>query len=163
MIACLLCERQFKSVEVLRKHQAKSELHRVSILKDADHQSNMDDLKEKKVAELKETLTLAQKQDTYRNRALERRILDTTAGMKKPIKKTLSFKIKPASTYRRRVLPTVSTNTPIPEDNVGNKLLQKMGWKAGEGLGAKKDGIVAPIEALAYSSGAGLGSLNTRR
>ena len=33
----------------------------------------------------------------------------------------------------------------ITEENVGFKLLQKAGWTEGAGLGAKEDGIIAPI------------------
>ncbi|XP_047139702.1 SURP and G-patch domain-containing protein 1 isoform X1 [Hydra vulgaris] len=33
----------------------------------------------------------------------------------------------------------------IQEDNIGFKMLQKAGWKEGEGLGSKGDGIVQPI------------------
>ncbi|KAL8028525.1 hypothetical protein ABFX02_14G166500 [Erythranthe guttata] len=35
----------------------------------------------------------------------------------------------------------------IQADNVGHKLLSKMGWKEGEGLGMKSSGIAAPITA----------------
>eukprot|EP00884_Botryococcus_braunii_P010453 jgi/Botrbrau1/19409/Bobra.0338s0036.1 len=35
----------------------------------------------------------------------------------------------------------------IKEDNIGHRLLQKMGWKEGEGLGTRGDGIAAPIAA----------------
>ena len=41
-------------------------------------------------------------------------------------------------------------------------MLQKMGWKVGEGLGAKKDGITVPIEAKPMTQGAGLGTVNRR-
>ena len=34
---------------------------------------------------------------------------------------------------------------PIGRKNVGNKLMQAMGWKEGEGLGRSKQGITAPI------------------
>eukprot|EP00051_Salpingoeca_urceolata_P017072 m.230036 g.230036 ORF g.230036 m.230036 type:complete len:558 (-) comp18856_c4_seq4:45-1718(-) len=37
---------------------------------------------------------------------------------------------------------------PIGTDNVGNRLLQQMGWSPGMGLGAAQDGIVEPVEAV---------------
>lgn len=40
----------------------------------------------------------------------------------------------------------------IQEDNIGNKLLQKMGWNAGQGLGRKGQGIVDPIQVCAGNS-----------
>ncbi|KAI8985233.1 hypothetical protein BDB01DRAFT_789405 [Pilobolus umbonatus] len=39
----------------------------------------------------------------------------------------------------------VSMDTHIPETNIGYKLLQKLGWKAGKGLGAEGQGRVDPI------------------
>jgi splicing factor 4 len=35
----------------------------------------------------------------------------------------------------------------IQADNIGHKMLQAMGWKEGQGLGANKSGIAAPISA----------------
>ncbi|KAJ3402097.1 RNA-binding protein 5, partial [Chytridiales sp. JEL 0842] len=55
-------------------------------------------------------------------------------------------------------LPTAA-NQSISEDNIGNKMLQRLGWKEGQGLGAKKDGITAPIQAEGYVKGAGIGSI----
>jgi splicing factor 4 len=47
----------------------------------------------------------------------------------------------------------------IKEDNIGHKLLQKMGWKEGEGLGANNSGIAAPISASGKQrDGLGLGA-----
>ena len=41
---------------------------------------------------------------------------------------------------------------------IGSKLLKLMGWKPGEGLGAKKDGIAKPLEAALRPKLAGLGA-----
>jgi splicing factor 4 len=35
----------------------------------------------------------------------------------------------------------------IQADNVGHRMLQAMGWREGQGLGANQDGIAAPISA----------------
>jgi len=42
--------------------------------------------------------------------------------------------------------PEQPTKAGIGQDNIGNKLLQKMGWSAGQGLGKAGQGIVNPIE-----------------
>ena len=34
----------------------------------------------------------------------------------------------------------------IGKDNIGHKLLSKMGWTEGEGVGAAKSGITAPVQ-----------------
>ncbi|GAN10311.1 conserved hypothetical protein [Mucor ambiguus] len=47
---------------------------------------------------------------------------------------------------------------PINESNVGHRMLAAMGWKQGEALGSKSEGIVAPIEAIIRKKGRGLGS-----
>ncbi|PNH06596.1 G patch domain-containing protein 8 [Tetrabaena socialis] len=39
------------------------------------------------------------------------------------------------------------TSVPIAQTNIGFRLLQKMGWKEGKGLGKQEDGIVEPIRA----------------
>lgn len=44
------------------------------------------------------------------------------------------------------------------EKNIGNKLLQKMGWSQGMGLGSEGDGRVDPIETAIFAQGAGLGA-----
>lgn len=35
----------------------------------------------------------------------------------------------------------------IQSDNIGHKLLSKMGWKEGQGVGAAGNGMTAPIQA----------------
>ncbi|CAM9734483.1 unnamed protein product, partial [Phaeothamnion confervicola] len=50
-----------------------------------------------------------------------------------------------------------STAVPLPPTNRGYKLLQKLGWVVGQGLGKGRDGITAPIEVKSTDGGLGLG------
>ena len=47
----------------------------------------------------------------------------------------------------------VALNRPISEQNVGHKLLSKMGWKEGEGLGKnREDAIIEPVKSHVHLS-----------
>nr|KAG5691464.1 hypothetical protein BaRGS_017307 [Batillaria attramentaria] len=50
------------------------------------------------------------------------------------------------------------TKQGIGAENVGNKLLQKMGWAAGQGLGKANQGRTDPIETQRRAAQAGLGA-----
>lgn len=52
----------------------------------------------------------------------------------------------------------VSVDKEISESNIGSKMLKKMGWSHGEGLGKDGDGIKAPIPLVSYEKHAGVGS-----
>ncbi|KAL8542361.1 hypothetical protein ACS0TY_003287 [Phlomoides rotata] len=47
----------------------------------------------------------------------------------------------------QKVAQEIAERTKIQADNVGHRLLSKMGWKEGEGLGSSRSGIAAPIMA----------------
>ncbi|KAJ3334199.1 hypothetical protein HDU76_006571 [Blyttiomyces sp. JEL0837] len=167
LMACLLCERQFKSVEDLRKHQSKSSLHK----------TNMVAYREMKLDELKKSLSTEAGQQQYRNRAEERRKMYGQPRHIKQEKNWVPYPIPSSSkTSKNRIaayesmaersyddrVPLVveqPTKEGIGEENIGNKMLQKLGWKEGTGLGARGNGIVAPIKAESSVKGAGLGSL----
>ncbi|XP_036610720.1 G patch domain-containing protein 2 isoform X1 [Trichosurus vulpecula] len=46
---------------------------------------------------------------------------------------------------------------PIPETNIGNRMLQSMGWTPGTGLGRDGKGMSEPIQAMQRPKGLGLG------
>ncbi|XP_046364324.2 G patch domain-containing protein 2-like [Haliotis rufescens] len=46
---------------------------------------------------------------------------------------------------------------PIPDNNIGNLMLQSMGWNPGSGLGPNSDGIQDPIHAYLHPGRKGLG------
>ncbi|XP_022799308.1 angiogenic factor with G patch and FHA domains 1-like [Stylophora pistillata] len=51
-----------------------------------------------------------------------------------------------------------SVHRPIKEENVGRKMLEKMGWKEGEGLGREGEGRLEPVTVEVRDSLRGLGS-----
>eukprot|EP00854_Cymbomonas_tetramitiformis_P024688 gene24688-30047_t len=48
-------------------------------------------------------------------------------------------------------------SAPIDSSNIGSKLLKKMGWKEGEGIGLQGDGIKDPINVHVQTDKAGIG------
>jgi RNA-binding protein 5/10 len=82
----------------------------------------------------------------YRDRALERRTAFRQPDMPQISGGEVSLKRK----YSRGPTPPPPPPPPaiIPakdEENVGNKLLKKMGWSEGSGLGAGGEGRVEPM------------------
>ena len=46
---------------------------------------------------------------------------------------------------------------PLPDHNIGNQMLQSMGWAPGQGLGPDNSGICEPIKAFKRPGRQGLG------
>ncbi|XP_014232763.1 angiogenic factor with G patch and FHA domains 1-like [Trichogramma pretiosum] len=53
-----------------------------------------------------------------------------------------------------------SVDKSIPKDNIGFKLLSKMGWSDGESLGKNNDGLLEPVQVSQNVERAGLGAVN---
>ena len=41
-------------------------------------------------------------------------------------------------------------NSQINKDNIGKKMMEKMGWKEGKGLGKSEIGIIEPVRIIKY-------------
>nr|XP_023659944.1 RNA-binding protein 5-like isoform X1 [Paramormyrops kingsleyae] len=141
-MACLLCRRQFPNKDALLRHQQLSELHKQNLeahRRSKFTESELEEL-EKKETEMK-----------YRDRAAERR---EKYGVPEP----------PPLKKKKLVPPPAAVNYEQPtkdglnSDNLGNKMLQAMGWQEGKGLGRNQQGITAPIQTSLRMKGAGLGT-----
>ena len=143
---CYLCSRQFKTEAEVNKHERLSQLHR-------DNMAN-DDLKTKALSKMaKAGITFpSAEEDTpeYRDRAKERRAaFGASKKISLPMKKSLDSK-KDAGDDEDDDRPVIPSK--------GASLLGKMGWAAGEGLGAQGTGMTAPIATDMYVQGVGLGA-----
>ena len=132
-LVCILCQRQFSSRELLLKHQTVSELHKKNL---QDH-LNVNKVPTNPQSNDVEPITIK-----YRDRAKERR-------MKFGETATAPLELPPQ---------VVSSATPISSSNKGSKMLQKMGWTEGQGLGKQNQGRTTLIEADGRLNSAGLGS-----
>uniref|UniRef100_A0A665UX88 RNA-binding protein 5-B-like n=1 Tax=Echeneis naucrates TaxID=173247 RepID=A0A665UX88_ECHNA len=140
-MVCLLCRRQFPTKEALLRHQQLSDLHKQNL--EIQRRSRLSETEleelERKETELK-----------YRDRAAERR---EKYGVPEPP--------APKKKFYKPPTPTVNYEQPtkdgLTSDNIGNKMLQAMGWQEGKGLGRHQQGITAPISASLRTKGTGLG------
>ena len=141
-LACLLCKRQFPSKEGLVRHQQLSDLHK----------QNLENWYQVRGLDPNDP---QQRNNKYRDRAKERRAKygepepPQPNRLKEKYLKTRTDEI--ASSYEE------PTRAGIGSDNVGNKLLQKMGWSEGMGLGKSNQGRTSIIETERRVPTAGLG------
>ncbi|CAB1314630.1 unnamed protein product, partial [Coregonus sp. 'balchen'] len=142
-MACLLCRRQFPNKDGLVRHQQLSDLHKQNL--EVHRRSKLSE------AELEE-LERKETEMKYRDRAAERREKYGIPEPPAPKKKKFTAQPAPVVNYEQ------PTKDGLNSDNIGNKMLQAMGWQEGRGLGRNQQGITAPIEAQLRAKGAGLGT-----
>ncbi|KAB8298942.1 hypothetical protein EYC80_001093 [Monilinia laxa] len=146
---CLLCSRQFKTVAEVNKHEKISQLHRGN--------TKNEELVSKALAKLKKVENDKSSSDAsaYRDRAKERRQAfnqpKQPAAQHNKLKATGSM-ASPSSQKEEENEPAV------PAQSKGAALLGKMGWNAGEGLGAQGTGRTEAIATELYTQGVGLGA-----
>ncbi|KAJ6547297.1 hypothetical protein B0H19DRAFT_1379592 [Mycena capillaripes] len=164
-LTCLLCARQFKTTDQLKRHNKESDLHKARIPQLLFPSKNYKDPNLRDVARQKlaarQTNSSSSDQPKYRDRASERRVLFNQPDAPVP-EKDVS---KAGGKKRQAEGPPPPPSPPPPpvnpgqdENNVGNKLLKMMGWTEGSGLGTAGEGRVDPISAAVYAQGVGLGA-----
>lgn len=156
-LACLLCKRQFPAKETLLKHQQMSDLHK----------NNLNEYVRAKGINLQSGGT-PQQQQQYRDRAKERR---QKYGAPPP--PHIAGRSQAAPAARDEDVPdelpppiVIAEQPPTPamdNNNIGNKLMQKMGWAQGQGLGRENQGMSAPIETKPRQNLSGLGADGANR
>ncbi|XP_063698864.1 RNA-binding protein 5-like [Culicoides brevitarsis] len=146
-LTCNLCKRAFQSAEILTKHLRMSQLHKENLAKYNLTNTNSPQSAASSSNTFNSSLS-------YRDRAKERR-LKYGEDDPPPVNKT-------RERFERELERQQASYKPPPakigENNVGNKLLQKMGWTEGMGLGRSNQGRTDIIQAEQRNSTAGLGS-----
>lgn len=123
-LTCMLCKRAFSSADVLSKHLKMSNLHKENLQKYNMTQEVLD-------------VGAGNNSQSYRDRAKERR---QKYGEVDPVpvnrsKERFQREIEKQSSSIIQTYQASIASQPISEENIGKKLLQKMGWKSGSGLG----------------------------
>jgi len=147
---CWVCRRSFKSDEMLKRHESESELHKKNLEK------------QKKDGSSKYVDRAAQRRKMYgqpnRPPVISRKRAHPTSSSSA----SSTFMTQPQS--RKKI-----EQKEISDNNVGRKMLERIGWKKGEGLGKQKNGIKAPINhekiggKIHHSDMRGVGSSNHSR
>jgi len=107
---CLLCKRKFKDINHLYRHEQTSDMHKSNLNRHLERKKH-----------------LTPESQFYRDRALERRILHGPESHK--IANNNSEIEEPKHTLE------IKPEDQIGDNNIGNKMLERLGWKSGEGLG----------------------------
>ncbi|KAG6879955.1 hypothetical protein C0992_008889 [Termitomyces sp. T32_za158] len=172
-LTCLLCSRQFKSLDQLKRHNKESDLHKARHF----NAKNFKDPNLREVARQKVTARKVEEQPKYRDRASERRVLFNQPDVPLPEKDSINSKQKKSEGPPPPPSPPPSIDPGKDTNNVGNKLLKMMGWTEGTGLGSSGEGRVDPMfvafivfvvplayrcapssQTAIYAQGAGLGA-----
>jgi hypothetical protein len=178
-LACLLCERQFATAADLRRHQSQSELHltnrerhitqlyeayyaqlgveggegRDGCAEDESGSSDGDDGPEETGEKQRRPKRLSRRKQRalkYNQSLLEQGYLPAQEA-----------RLLLQQQRQQSSAPAPTESTTQLKQGVGGRLLAKMGWREGEGLGRDKSGIVTPISAETYAvRGAGLGTVD---
>mmetsp|Transcript_15317 Transcript_15317/g.21334 ORF Transcript_15317/g.21334 Transcript_15317/m.21334 type:complete len:421 (-) Transcript_15317:33-1295(-) len=134
---CLLCKRKFSTIQKLRQHEKLSSLHKTNLekaeaaKKDNPKQSTDDATAANQLA--------AQQEQNYRDRARERRVMHGPENSITATAETIMAAVTNQE-EEHRMTDIVRPEDNLGTSNIGNQMLQKLGWKAGNTLGSSGAG-----------------------
>ncbi|KAG0225948.1 hypothetical protein BGW41_004452 [Actinomortierella wolfii] len=182
LMACMLCQRRFKGLPELKKHQELSELHKKNLQDKGAIRTALIKTRTKRGVDLATGKSINGSsgahekgeeggEPKYRDRAAERRMVYGQPDNPYPPRHggaansrgnrgmgLSSSSSSSSSSITTAIVPEQPTKDGLKEDNIGNRLLKSMGWKEGQGLGKDGGGITVPVEAISYSRGVGIGA-----
>eukprot|EP00026_Physarum_polycephalum_P002553 Phypoly_transcript_02560.p1 GENE.Phypoly_transcript_02560~~Phypoly_transcript_02560.p1 ORF type:complete len:907 (+),score=178.91 Phypoly_transcript_02560:219-2723(+) len=135
---CLLCKRQFKTMEQLHKHETLSELHKTNL-----------ELAKQKQLLAKETDHPPE--ETHQKRSRE----DSNSSLWGDIDRNSDW----GGNKNRKTDPGGGA---LNSTNLGYQMMRNAGWQGG-GLGKTGDGMIAPIEVTMRAERSGLGADDDER
>uniref|UniRef100_A0A182SJC1 G-patch domain-containing protein n=1 Tax=Anopheles maculatus TaxID=74869 RepID=A0A182SJC1_9DIPT len=159
-LTCLLCKRAFQSQEILMKHIKMSSLHKENLQKlNANFRASGGSRGGGGGGSSDGGSGGPYNGLQYRDRAKERRAKygEDEAPPVNRSKERFQREIEKQTQSSSAFPQGTASAVPIGQNNIGNKLLQKMGWSEGQGLGRSNQGRVNIIEAEARVANVGLG------
>ena len=158
-VACLLCKRGLASAEKLEKHCRASKVHLESLAAERERVLAALSTEQHAVFDERERAL------KYRDRAAERR--EQYNQPENPVKEAKAARKRAqaeeaaqaaAAAAAVPAAPVQSAKAGLGAENKGYAMLQKQGWRAGEGLGKDGGGRVAPVLPESRVKGAGIGA-----
>lgn len=113
---CSLCKRKFPTLDKLFYHEKVSQLHKTNLAKQASEQK---------------VVATEEKKPAYVDRAEQRRLLQ---GPETLVSAPVQTGVETTSAATAAVVDPKET---LNEANIGNKMLQKLGWQQGKSLGRR--------------------------
>jgi len=126
---CIICRRKFANLEKLQQHEKLSALHKENLAKITDSGGEAAKQKELATPEL-----------LYRDRSKERRMLYSASSVDASRVDMLLASVDPLRSDAEKKTEVIQPEQALGDANVGNQLLQKLGWKSGDTLGRKQEG-----------------------